>query len=227
MSSAENTSNVLGTAFVIQATTSLVSGVILMGLLAPGNINDILFNIANHAWLMRANIFGETITAVGVVFLGAMLFVMLRKQNEKMALVALGFYILEAVLLAVSRIQAFSLISIGQEYVIRGRLNYLQSMGTVALASMDFGYKLLMFPFCLGAILFYYLFYESRMIPRWLSLWGLLAVCVLLIATLFSIAGYNVPFFVYVPYVPFEFVVGAWILAKGLANYGPGEGAAA
>jgi len=227
MSSAQNTSNILGAVFLMQATTSLVSGVILMGLLAPANMNDILFNIANHAWLMRANIFGEMITALGVIFLGAMLFVVLRKHNEKMALVALGFYILEAVLLAVSRIQAFSLVGISQEYVIQGRLNYLQSMGTVALASMDFGYKLLMFPFCLGAILFYYLFYESRMIPRWLSLWGLVAVCILLIATFFSVAGYNVPFFVYVPYIPFEFVVGAWILAKGLANGTPGEGATA
>jgi Domain of unknown function (DUF4386) len=227
MNSAQDTSKVLGAVFLIQATTSLISGVILLKLLAPGNINDILLNIANHVWLMRANIFGEMTTAVGVIFLGAMLFVVLRKQNEKMALAALGFYILEAALLAVSRIGAFSLISISQEYVIRGHLNDLQSMGTVALASMDYGYKLLMFPFCLGAILFYYLFYESRMIPRGLSLWGLIAVGIILIATLFSIAGYDVPFFVYIPYVPFEFVVGAWILAKGLDHYAPGKGAAA
>ena len=82
-----------------------------------------------------------------------MLFVALRKQNEKMALIALRFYVLEVVLLAVSRMQAFSLIGISQEYVIRGPLNYLQSMGTVALASMDFvdasllsGRHLLLFP---------------------------------------------------------------------------------
>jgi len=37
----------------------MFSGVILTGLLAHGNINDILFNIANHAWLVRAEISSE------------------------------------------------------------------------------------------------------------------------------------------------------------------------
>ena len=43
-----------------------------------------MVNIANHTWLMRANILSEMISAVGVIFLGAILFVTLRKQNEKM-----------------------------------------------------------------------------------------------------------------------------------------------
>jgi len=68
----------------------------------------------------------------------------------------------------------------------------------------------------LGAILFYSLLYQSAIIPRALSLWGLLTVTIVLIATLFSIFGYDVPFFVYVPYIPFEFVVGIWILVKGI-----------
>ena len=51
------------------------------------------------------------------------------EQSEKIALVALGFYILEAALLAVSRIEAFSLLRISQEYVIAGQPAYLETMG--------------------------------------------------------------------------------------------------
>ena len=69
-----------------------------------------MVKIANNPLLMRANILGEIITAAGIIFLGAVLFVILRKQNEKMALTALGLYILEAVLLAASRMEAFSLL---------------------------------------------------------------------------------------------------------------------
>ena len=39
---------------------------------------------------------------------------------------------------------------------------------------------------------------------------------VVLVATVLVISGYKVPFLVYVPYVPFEWVVGAWILIAGL-----------
>lgn len=75
-----------------------------------------------------------------------------------------------------------------------------------------------MLPFCLGAILFYYLLYKSGAVPRILSLWGLITVPLVLIGLLSKVLGYEVPFFLYLPlpYVPFEFVIGIWILAKGI-----------
>ena len=219
MYSINKTSRVLGVAFLLQAITSLTSGLILkQALIVPGNISESMINIANNAWLMRANILGEMITALGIIFLGAILFVTLRKQNENMALVALGFYILEAALLAVSRIPAISLLRISQEYVTAGHSAILQTIGNLAFESMDFGYTLLMLPFCLGAILFYYLLYKSGIVPRVLSLWGLITVFPLLIGTLSAIFGYKLPFAVYLPYVPFEFVIGVWILVKGIKD---------
>ena len=78
--------------------------------------------------------FADLLTALGIVFLGAMLFLTLRKQNEKMALTALGVYILEAALLAVSRAEAFSLLRISQEYAAAAS-PALQAMGQVAFES--------------------------------------------------------------------------------------------
>jgi hypothetical protein len=136
-----------------------------------------------------------------------------------MALVGLGFYILEAALLAASRSEAFSLLRISQEYVTAGRPAYLQTMANLALESMDFvGLTLHMLAFCLGAILFYYLLYKSGVVPRALSLWGLITVLPLLIATLLAIFDYQVPEFVVLPYIPFEFVIGVWIMAKGIRD---------
>ena len=218
MNSVNNTSRVLGTAFLLQAVTSLVSGLILnLALIVPGNIFESMFNIANNALLMRANILGDMVTAIGIIFLGAILFVTLRKQNEKIALVALGFYILEAMLLAASKIAAFSLLRASQEYVTAGQ-PVLQIIGNLVFESMKFVYTLHMLPFCLGAILFYYLIYKSGIVPRVLSLWGLITVSIALIGILFAISGYEVPFWVYLPYAPFEFAIGVWILVKGLRD---------
>jgi hypothetical protein len=188
----------------------------------PDNISETMTRIANHAWLLRANVFGEMITAVGVIFLGAVLFLTLRRQSEIMALVGLGFYILEATLLAASRISALSLLRISQEYSTLGHPISLQAVGDLALASMNSGYQLLMLPFCLGAILFYYLLYKSAIIPGTLSLWGLAAVSLALVATVSALAGHELPFAVYLPYLPFEFVVGVWILARGVRAFVPG-----
>lgn len=213
-----NPSRILGVAFLLQFVTSLISGTILRpALIVPGNINESMVNIASNAWLMRANILVDMFTALGIIFLGAILFITLRHQSEKIALVALGFYILEAALLAVSRLDAFSLLRISQEYVTTGPGTYMQSIGTLALESMDFvGGTLHMLAFCFGAILFYYLLDRSGVIPRVLSLWGLITVLPVLIATLLAIFAIELPFLVYAPYVPFEFAIGVWILVKGL-----------
>ena len=109
----------------------------------------------------------------------------------------------------------FSLLRTSQAYVTAGQPAFLQAMGSLASETMDFGYTLHMLPFCLGAMLFYYLFYKSGIIPRALSLWGLVTVSIALAATLLAILGYEVPFFVYLPYAPFEFVIGVWLLIKG------------
>jgi hypothetical protein len=216
-------SRILGLAFLLQFITSFSSGLVLQpAWLVPGNINATMLRIADNPSLMKANILVDTLTALGVIFLGAMLFLTLREQNEKMALVGLGFYILEGALLAASRLDAFSLLRISQEYATAGRPDFLQTMANLALESMDFvGFTLHMLAFCLGAILFYYLLYKSGVVPRALSLWGLITVSPLLIATLLAIFDYQVPQFLALPYIPFEFVIGVWILIKGIPEIRP------
>jgi hypothetical protein len=219
MNTVNKISKVLGVAFLIQGISSLISGLIWkQGWIVPGNINESMINIANNPWLIRTYILGEVITAVGVIFLGAVLFVTLRKLNEIMALVALGCYILEGAILATSKIATFSLLRISQEYVTAGHPAYLQTMGNLALEGTNSGMTLSMWSFCLGGILFYYLLYKSGIVPRGLSLWGLITVFPCLVGTLSAIFGYQVPFFVYLPYAPFEFVIGVWILVKGIKD---------
>jgi Domain of unknown function (DUF4386) len=135
-----------------------------------------------------------------------------------MALVPLGFYVLEAVLLAASRLEAFSLLGISQAYVAAGKPVYLQTMGNLSFEALNYGYTLLMLAFCPGGILFYYLLYTSGIVPRALSLWEIITIFPMLIGTLTAIFGYSIPFAFYLPYVPFEFVIGIWILVKGFES---------
>ena len=213
-------SKVLGIAFLLQFVTSFSSGMFLkQAWFVPGNIGETMLKIATNPGLMRANILVDMLTALGVTFLGVMLFITLRKQNEKIALTALGFYLLEVALLAASRLGAFSLLRISQEFAAAGQPAYLQTLGQVAYESMDFvGNTLHMLVFCPGGILFYYLLYKSGLVPRALSLWGLITVFPMLIGTVSQIFGYALPFFLYAPYIPFEFAIGVWILVKGVKD---------
>ena len=223
MTTTYKSAKVLGAAFLFQFATSLFSGTILKSkLFVPGNIAESMVKIASHTELMRLFIFVDVLTALGVVFLGAVLFMALRKQNEKAALIALGFYIIEAAFLASSRSEAYSLMLISQEFVGTGQPANLLFMGNMALNTMDFmGGTLHMLAFCFGAFLFYFLIYKSRILPRIFSLWGLITLFPCLFGTIFTLLGFQIPFLIYLPYAPFELAVGIWLLIKGVKEYPP------
>ncbi|NTU66007.1 MAG: DUF4386 domain-containing protein, partial [Chloroflexi bacterium] len=214
MNKTHQTSRMLGLAFVLQFVTSIASGMLLRSnWYAPGDINASLIKIASNAAWLRANIIVDMLTALGVIFLGAMLFIALRKQNEKLALTALGFYILEAALLATSRLATFALLRFGEEFATTGQAAYLPLLGQIAFDAMEFvGGSLHMLAFTLGAVLFYYLLDKARLVPRVLSLWGLIAVLPFLIGTPLALMGYEIPVALYLPYIPFELVIGIWIM---------------
>ena len=81
MKAVNKTSRVLGIAFLLQFITSFSSGTFLRQLwIVPGNMRESMINIANKSWLLNVNILVDMFTALGIIFLGAMLFVTLRKQ---------------------------------------------------------------------------------------------------------------------------------------------------
>jgi hypothetical protein len=213
-------SRMLGIAFLFQFMTSFSSGVFLSKAWnVDGNMSETMLKIANNAFLFRANILVDMLTALGVIFLGVALYVTLRRGGEKTALAAMAFYTLEGVLLAASRMAAFALLRLSQEFTTAGQPVSLLLPADVAYQSMKFlGSTLAMLAFCAGAILFYTLLDRARLLPRLLSLWGLVTVIPCLVGTLAAIFGYTVPFAIYLPYVPFELVIGVWILVKGIES---------
>ena len=219
MNSDKNTVRLLGAAFLLQAIGAAVWDLILLQpLIVSGNIIDSMTNIANNALQMRASIVVAMITAIGIVMIGVLMYVILKKQNRKIAIVAMGLYLVEAAILAVSRIPAFALLRISQESVIAGHPAYLQTLGNLFYESADFGAWLHMLPFALGATLFYYLFYKSGFLPRGLSLLGIIAAPLALIGTPFLLLGYDIPLVVFLPNLPFELGIGVWLMVKGIRD---------
>jgi hypothetical protein len=211
------TSRLLGFAFLFQFVTSFTNGVILRPLWhAESDMAQTLRNIAENPILLQSSILLDMFTALGVIFLGVLLYLALRKQNEKLALTALCFYILEGALLATSRMATFSLLGLSQEFSA-GQSTDVLWLAIIAFDAMEFvGGTLHMVAFVFGAFLFYVLLYQSRLVPRSLSLWGVITVLPFALGVPLKVLGIEVPFILYVPYVPFELGIGLWIFFKGI-----------
>jgi hypothetical protein len=70
-------------------------------------------------------------------------------------------------------------------------------------------------PFALGALMFYVLLYQSRLVPRWLSAWGLVGAGLYIVPALGSMFGLSSLGVLMAPLAVQEMVMAAWLIAKG------------
>jgi len=72
--------------------------------------------------------------------------------------------------------------------------------------------------FILGAILFYSLLYRSRLVPRFIAAWGLIAVVLLTAANVVApdiTQGFEPAMLLYLPIAANELFLAIWLLMKG------------
>ncbi len=216
-----NTVRLLGIAQLIVFVSALLSDRLLASVVGSGSISNILVNISKNIPRMRiANLFA-LVDSVAVIVLAVLFYIVFNRQYEIMALVALGFFLAEAITLAISKVGGFALIPLSQEFVEAGapESSYFQTLGDFLYYGVDRqGYHIHNLFFCLGGILWYSLFLKSGYIPQALSLWGLVAVSLLLIPVLMQLYARNSThpvMAVGILYLPFELVLGLWLIVKG------------
>jgi len=70
--------------------------------------------------------------------------------------------------------------------------------------------------FALAALIFYYLLYQSNLVPRWLSVWGVIAAILLILVNLLEVMGLIPGLMVlYLPIILNELVLAIWLMVKG------------
>ena len=226
MNTSKSTIRLLGAAFLFVFVATIVSTQLLASIVGSASISDILVNISDNLAPIRISILVGLVNSIGIVVLAVLLYIVFNKQNKITVLVALGLYLGEAITLAVSYTGLFGLIPLSLEFVKAGApaASYYQTLGNFLYSGVyQQGYDIHMLFFCLGGILWYYLFYRSRYIPRVLSVWGLATVCVLFILTLLTLydrdLGSVIPLFIIgAPYIVFEALIGPWLMVKGIRD---------
>jgi hypothetical protein len=152
-----------------------------------------------------------------------MMFPILKRYNEALAV---GYVVfrgaLEAVTYLVLVIGWISLPLIGQGYIQASAADarYFQSLGDLLLEAHDQIGHVLSIVFILGALMFYYMLYQSRLVPRWLSGWGLLAAIPYLVSSVLGLFAMLSPMssdqmILVLPLALQEMVLAGWLIVKG------------
>jgi hypothetical protein len=202
--------------------TAIAAGVLSKLLLSLVEQPDYLSTIAGNQTRMALGALCIIVMSFAGAGIAIALYPVLRRHGEGLALGAVSFRTMEAVIYLIVAIAQFSLLALSERYLTAGPAQAASLAATGAWlgeARVWLGSSAGAIAFGLGALFYYWIFFRSRLIPRWLSVWGLIAIIMHLamaVSVLFGLSpdsgtanALNLPIFLN------ELVLGVWLIAKG------------
>ncbi len=144
----------------------------------------------------------------------------LKERNAGLALGSVIFRTLEAAFYMVGLVSLLSLLTLGQQFGTAGAADRtsLQAIGNLLVSVREHAALVAVFAFCVGAFMYYYVLFQSRLIPRWLSGFGIVAIILLTVACVLALFSGNR----ITSYIPLaapigvqEMVLAVWLIVKG------------
>lgn len=231
MNSNKKTAITVGILFIVATVTNLLSNVAFLKpiLDAPDYLSKIF---ASENQILIGSLI-HIIGAFACAGIAIALYPILRKYNEGLALGSVGFRIAEGMLYVFGSIGILSLLPLSQEFIKAGMpsASYFQTLANSLLSMRDLTGILAVITFGAGALMYYTVFYQAKLIPRWLSGWGLIAAALCLISgilVMFHIIDFFTPVQIVlnIPIALQEIVLAIWLIVKGFNSSAIASGSA-
>ncbi len=181
-------------------------------------IPDYLAHVSENERQVMIGMVIELFWALAVVGIPVVLFPILKKYNEALAL---GFHSLrftEAISTVVHSLILLTLLTLSQEFVLAGTpdASHFQALGTLLLAAREWVFNIGSgLIWSLSALLLNYILYRSRLVPLWLSGWGLVGATLSFATYLSGFFSIHLTDWLFAPIAVQEMAFAVWLIVKG------------
>jgi hypothetical protein len=214
----KTTARVAGVLFIVATVADLLS----IAFLGSLDGSDYLTKISQHEGMVSAGVLLLFIAAFACAGIAMSLYPVLKRYREGLAIGSVGFRIIEGMLYAVGAVTVLLLVTLSQEFVKAAApdSSSFETLGTLLKAVRDWAGLAGILAFYTAALMYYSIFFGSRLIPRWLSVWGIAGVLLGIVAAvliLFHVVGSmsTVQIVLNVPIGVQEMVLAVWLIVKG------------
>ncbi len=218
MSTERAVARVTGVLFIVATAASLLSIAFLGSVGSP----DYLTDMAANEGQVTAGVLVRFIAAFASAAIAISLYPVLRRYRQGLALGAVGFRLIEGTFYTLGAVSVLLLLTLSQEFVAAGAVDptYFSQSGTLLKALDDWAGLAGILAFYLGGLLYYRVFYQTRLVPRWLAAWGVGGVILGAAAALlvmFGVTGSMSPVQIALnaPIGLQEMVLAVWLIVKG------------
>lgn len=213
----KTTARIIGALF-IAATGLAVAGDLLLRPIRDDV--DYVAEFANRENRVLLAVFTELGLAASVIAIAALFFPLLKRHHEGLALGYIGARTIEAAVVIMGALSSLLLLTLSRDFVESADRSGFQPLGHVLLEARDWTDPLAtVLVFALSAAILYPLLYKSELVPRWLSIWGIVGTVLMLLAGILRMFGESATSAVSValtaPLGVNEMALAAWLIIKG------------
>ena len=217
MNSTRKIAVITGVIFIIATVASLLASALTPAQTGTDYLTRFSAQMRTR-WLVGALLY--LVAAFASAGIAIAMYPVMKGSNAGLAIGSVVFRALEAVFYIVGVVSLLSLLTLGQQLTTAGAAGRtaLQAIGDLLVSVHDQAALVAVFAFCLGAFIYYYLFFQSRLIPRWLSGFGIVAIILMFSACVLALfSGNQITSYIPLAFPIFlqEMVLAVWLIVKG------------
>ncbi|HPL53137.1 MAG TPA: DUF4386 domain-containing protein [Bacillota bacterium] len=211
----QKSARIVGILFIL----GTVSGLLSLNMVSILNAPDYMVKFSENKTSVVFGVLSVLTMGISLSMMSVVLYPVIKKYNEALALGAvifrgalelasyLGIAASWLMLLLLSKRYVLEGSPVASEYLLMG-----DTLKDLAFVSGSMGLGAIVFS--IGAIIIYYVFLKTRLLPVWLSVWGLIGAVLYISTPILMMFGLNLEFLQYILGVQ-EMVMAVWLIVKG------------
>ena len=174
---------------------------------------------ANSNQVVLSILLGLTNSILALV-IAVILLPIFKQSNYSLAFLYLAFSVISFATILIDNTGILTILGLSNEYVAAGasEAGYFELIGAVFYQARWWTHYMTLLISSLPFFVFYYLFYQTKLIPRYVSVWGLLAALLMLVEVLSSMFGQSLGMILFLPLGLNQLFLATWLIIKGLKS---------
>ena len=223
METHKNSAKIIGILFLVALIPNIIANEIINPVLASDEYLSSFYS--NRNAVVIANLL-NMVCGIAMILIPVVLLPLVKEKYNQLSIGYVIFRAIEGVLFFYIAIKTFSFIDLSKNFISSPvHSDIYHAIGQTTRAEIQWSTLIYLIAYSCGAIMFYYLLLKAQLVPKWLSVWGLISVIVLAVgpimylfelgvfrnSSLLNGMAYFAP-----PVALNEFVLSIWLIVRGL-----------
>ena len=197
-----------------------ISGVLIFQVLQGPVLfsDDFLTSTSNHSNKIIGSVLLSILSGLASISIATLLLPIFKRHSIYVAFLYLVFCILNFIAIMLDNVSVVTMLELSNDFVANGDSSTMQVMGNLVYEKHHWTHYMYLLMSCFPVFVLYYGFYVSKIVPRFISIFGIFAVLLMFVEVLCSIFGNSISMNMMLPMGLIQLALPLWLIIKGFSS---------